>query len=276
MGKILPSGSRCPVRKTINRIYLSPGKIAGKKVAFSTGDRRHLEKVLRLGEGDPLRATDGEGAEYTLRLRRGGSELRAEIVEKSHPRRESPLSVTLVQALPKGDLMAQVIQKAVELGVQSIVPVTTVRTVVSARAGAHQGKMRRWRKIIEGAVAQSGRTRLPALGELQPLEAFLREAPPGDRRVLLLEGEPAGLGEVLQGRGSPASVLLAVGPEGGWEEREVADFREAGFVAAGMGPRILRTGTAGPAALGIVQFLFGDLGRGGQKGRSSEIGGEAL
>jgi 16S rRNA (uracil1498-N3)-methyltransferase len=259
-----------------SRIYVAPEQVEGETLRLTKGDLHHVTTVLRLRGGDLFRATDGRGGEYLLRLAAGKEGPRAEILEAGRPRRESPLDITLVQAVPKGDLMTQIVQKAVELGVTSIVPVVTGRTVADPGADRLAAKGRRWRRVMEGAVAQCGRTRLPLLEEVQAWEDFVGKGPVGDGKIVLLEGESRGLGEVVGGMPPPSSLVLAVGPEGGWEEREIDLATRSGFITAGLGPRILRTETAGPSALSVLQFLFGDLGRAGSPPADSEKGREAL
>jgi len=246
------------------RIFVPAGQIEGDLVHLSPEVLRHLRRVLRLQAGDLLRATDGAGRELLVRLEAVEEQLQGRIVERSHPATESPLAATLVQALPKKDLMEQVLQKAVELGVSAIQPVVTGRTVAVMRAGRGGARRQRWQRIIEAAVAQSGRTTLPRLGEVMTWEQFLARVPGGGLKILLREREGRHLGEIVSSRPGAARIVLAVGPEGGWEEREVRAALGAGFEVAGLGPRILRTETAGVAALALLQFLCGDLGAGGE------------
>lgn len=259
------------------RIFVDPGKVEGGRVIFSDEDLRHIRKVLRLKKGDLLLATDGSAREYLLKIAADGGGPFGEVVEEARPPRESPLEITLVQALPKGDLMTQVVQKAVELGVTAIVPVTTSRTVASAKGeGGARGKGKRWQRVLESAVAQSGRTSAPLLHPLRPWGDFLADPIAGALKILLLEGEPKGLKELVGSGRPPSSVVLAVGPEGGWAREEVELAAKLGYLAAGLGPRTLRTETAGPAALGIIQFLYGDLGRGWVVEADTENGGEKI
>ena len=127
------------------------------------GERlRHLRTVLRLGPGDEFSVTDGAGAEYQVRVEHLGRDRgRALVLSRAEPARESALDLVLAQALPKGDRFSFVLEKAAELGVRGIMPVLSSRTVAAGGAGAAAAA--RWRRIVESAVAQSGRTRLPVL-----------------------------------------------------------------------------------------------------------------
>jgi len=224
------------------------------------GERlRHLRTVLRLGPGDEFSATDGAGAEYRLRVEQLGRDRgRALVLSRTEPLRESTLDLVLAQALPKGDRFSFVLEKAAELGVRGIRPVLSQRAVAAGSAGAAAAA--RWRRIIESAVAQSGRTRLPVVHPLCSFEQMIANPSPPELRLLLWEHATEGLREVIDSRPAPRSVLVAIGPEGSWSEQEVQQARQAGFAAVRFGPRILRTDTAGIAALAVIQSRWGDLG----------------
>jgi len=162
------------------------------------------------------------------------------------------------------------VQKAVELGASGIRPVISARTVVQLSRERGRKKHNRWERIAAAAVAQSGRTKTPLLGEVCSWQDFLREGLEADLKIMLCEGEERSLRETMDMERPPSTILLAVGPEGGWETEEIAAARDEGFVTAGFGPRVLRTETAGLAALSVLQFRYGDLG--GKKGHSRTSG----
>ena len=251
------------------RIFVAPERVEGEEVRFGEEEHRHIRTVLRLHDGDSLLATDGTGMEYRLRLAGSGDGLRGVVEGREEPVRESPLHVTLVQAVPKKELMDLVVQKAVELGVSGIRPVISARTVVQLSRERGRKKHLRWERIAAAAVAQSGRTKTPLLGEVCSWQDFLREGLEADLKVMLCEGEERSLRETMERARAPSTILLAVGPEGGWKTEEIAAAREEGFVTAGFGPRILRTETAGLAALSVLQFRYGDLGDGKGQPRTS-------
>ena len=224
------------------------------------GERlRHLRTVLRLGPGDEFSVTDGAGAEYQVRVEHLGRDRgRALVLGRTAPLRESTLDMVLAQALPKGDRFSFVLEKAAELGVRGVRPLISQRTVAARGAGA--ATVARWRRIVESAVAQSGRTRLPLVYPLCSFEEMIANPNPPELRLLLWEQATKGLREVIDCRAAPRSVLVAIGPEGSWSEQEVQRARQEGFVAVRFGPRILRTDTAGIAALAVLQSRWGDLG----------------
>lgn len=240
-------------------MYLPPDLFGEGSVTFSGDVLHHVRTVLRLRTGDELVVTDGAGGEYRVRLEEAGrTAWTARVLERTEPRRESPLHTTLAQAVPKGDRFPFVLQKSVEMGVSAIVPVVSQRTVVLL-GGDGEARRARWQRIVEAAVAQSGRTRVPVVRPPQSWDELLGSGD-AELKIMLWEGERRGLRELLAGRPAVGSVLLAVGPEGGWADGEVERARQAGFLTARIGPRILRTETVALAALAVLQFAYGDLG----------------
>ena len=215
----------------------------------------HAEKVLRMSVGDELVLFDGGGAEHGARLVALGKRVRVEMLGRSSPQRESPLELVLVQALAAADKMDWVIQKAVELGVARIIPLAAERCVLKLSEERAEKRQRHWLHIIVSACEQSGRNCLPTLDAVSPLPQYL-ERSAGIRRLLLAPGAPGRLATLGPFDGP---VHLLVGPEGGWSPRELAMFSAAGCSAIGLGPRVLRTETAGLAALAALQARWGDL-----------------
>lgn len=252
------------------RVYIDSQNINDVAVRFGAEELRHIRTVLRLRPGDTLLATDGTGIEYHLRLVSSPRGLQGVIEEKRRPESESPLDLTLVQAVPKKELMDFIVQKAVELGVAGIRPVVSRRTIVHLTGDRGRAKQERWRRKAAAALAQSGRTRMPVLGELCSWNEFLAEESRAEMKILLCGSGGDPLAELTRRRKRPSSVLIAVGPEGGWAPEEVTAAGKAGFSRGALGPRILRTESAGLAALSILQFLFGDLG--GRKPASRDSG----
>ncbi len=243
------------------RVFVPPGAVSGGTVAIDGGTLGHLRTVLRLRVGEELVVTDGTGVEFLARLTRlgrGGGE--AAVLERREPRRESPLRTTLAQAVPKGDRFELALEKAVELGVNEVVPLLSRRTLPAARGAAGTARLERWRRVAEGAVAQSGRTLSPEVPAPRAFEEFVADPGDAEVRLLLWERAGAGLGEVVAQLPRPGSLLVAAGPEGSWEEDEVALALSSGFRAVRLGPRTLRSETAGLVALAILQHRWGDVG----------------
>jgi 16S rRNA (uracil1498-N3)-methyltransferase len=219
-----------------------------------TPDQLHyLRTVLRLESGAEIEIFDGKGARNAAVLE--GEGLRVLHALPSAPARA--LDVVLVQALAKGEKMDLVVQKATELGASRIVPFASERAVVK-RPGAE--KLARWRRIAQEAARQCGRSDVPHIDEPSSLDDVLRilESEPS-RRGLLLDAEEKTLRLGAAARGVP-QLLLAVGPEGGFSSQERERARLGGMLPVALGPLILRTETAGLAALAVLLHLHGDLG----------------
>ena len=179
-------------------------------------------------------------------------------IDQHHPvDRESRLDVTLAQCVSKGDRMDYTIQKAVELGVSRIAPLLSERSVVKLDAERWDKKLEHWQGVIASACEQSGRVRLPTLLPVQKLGAWLAE-PTTESTMLKLTLAPTA-SAALRDLPSPAAACLLIGPEGGLSDGEIAHSAQAGFVGLRLGPRVLRTETAGVAALAAMQALWGDL-----------------
>jgi 16S rRNA (uracil1498-N3)-methyltransferase len=236
-----------------------PEAVSGTRVILDAEEAHHLRRVLRLRVGDLVRALDGRGRELTVRLTAlGMRSAEGEILASSTPGRESPLHLTLAQGLPKADKLETIIRMSTELGVAAVVPLLTARTVP---AGLGQGRLARWERVAREAAKQCGRAVVPAITAPVALGAWLAARDPAGLLVCLWEREPAPLAERLPAA-PPARATLVVGPEGGLADEEVAGLAEAGALVAGLGPRVLRTETAGPVAVALLQARWGDLGVG--------------
>lgn len=246
------------------RLHLRGPLRPGAGAALEREAAHYLGRVLRLRTGDPVEVFDGEGARHAAVLEsidaRGGL-LRIGAALPSGT--ESPLRITLAQCISAGEKMDWTIEKAVELGVARIVPLQSARSVVRLDAGRAQRRAEHWQRLVTAACMQCGRDRLPALDPVQPLETWL-DAQGGDARaastlrLILAPGAADAIGSIAA-PADLAEVLLLVGPESGFTDAELARARRAGLLPASLGPRILRTETAGLAALAVLQARFGDL-----------------
>jgi 16S rRNA (uracil1498-N3)-methyltransferase len=246
----------------IPRVHLAQPLRVDTDVELPTAACEHLVRVLRLSEGAPLTLNNGDGMDYRATLidigKRGA---RARIAGTSENRAESPLRVVLAQALARGEKMDWVIQKAVELGVAAIQPIVTERTEVRLDAERAGKRLAHWRGVAVAACEQSGRALVPAILEPVSLAAYAAGIESEAIRLALdPDGDPIGqvLGNRAEANASP--IHLVIGPEGGLSERDHAQLRAAGFRGLRLGPRILRTETAGLAALAALQLLAGDFG----------------
>jgi len=241
----------------IPRVYVPWPLGCGEEVPLPESARGHLLRVLRLRVGAPLTLFDGRGGEYRGTLSHcGRRDVRVRIADHLLTERESPLAVTLVQGVCRGDRMDYVIQKATELGVTRIVCVFCDRTVIRLDGRRLEKKRAHWQGILGASCEQSGRNRLPELAIRTSLREALGAEDLPAPRVLLDPGARAGLvtvGDVA------ARATLLVGPEGGFAAAERAELRAHSFLPIRFGPRILRTETAGVAALTALQVLWGDI-----------------
>jgi 16S rRNA (uracil1498-N3)-methyltransferase len=242
---------------TDTRIYADIDLVDGAKVTLGDEAYHHLVVVLRRIRGDAIVLFNGRGGEYPATIETVGKrQLGVRIGPLRNVERESPLPITLVQAVSKGERMDYTIQKAVELGVTAIQPVITERVVVRLDAERWARKQEHWQGIVVAACEQSGRTRIPRVAPVRDLNDWMPTCPPDAFRLILsLTVTPTA---AQRAPGQP--IVLLVGPEGGWSEieRKLADL--AGFAGLALGPRVLRTETAGVVALSVLQSQWGDMG----------------
>ncbi|WP_153109169.1 16S rRNA (uracil(1498)-N(3))-methyltransferase [Propionivibrio limicola] len=258
---------------TSPRFYCPVPMATGTLVELPENAARHACRVLRLREGDGLVLFDSTGGEYVARIASVNRDrVSADVLEWRDAECESPIRLTLVQALQTGEKMDMTVQKAVELGVQRIVPVASRRSVLKLQGERAERRVEHWQGVATAACEQCGRNRLPEVTAIMPLERWLERlpqdaAPNGERvlRLMLVPGAELTLDQLP--RPQPGSeVELLIGAEGGLAPEEVARAKEAGYLGLRLGPRILRTETAGLAALAAIQCLWGDFGGDSGKG----------
>jgi 16S rRNA (uracil1498-N3)-methyltransferase len=246
-------------------VYVEAALNPGSLVELPRDTASHLAKVLRARSGDELIMFNGDGREFDGMIEAvRGSRVSASIGDSRPVDRESPLAITLVQCVPRGDRMDFIVQKATELGVARIVPVLSQRSVVRLDKAQAESKAIHWRAVAVSACEQCGRNRLPAIEAAQPLLNHLGEPSPGMGPRLVLEPESAlAARATAQDLGGAADAIvhaeIAIGPEGGFAPDELEAFRVAGFSQIGLGPRILRTETAAIAAVVWLQARLGDM-----------------
>ena len=228
----------------------------GATVELAAEAAHHALKVLRVGAGDTAILFDGRGGQWSATLNPVGKSLRATLNEFDDSEREPPLALTLVQALPASDKMDWVVQKAVELGVVCIQPVTAKRSLVRLSGERAARRAGHWRNIAIAACEQSGRNRVPAVAQILDLPQYLGIA--AQDNALRFVCAPGAVGSLRDLAAPVVPVKLLVGPEGGFEEDEMLAVRAAGFQPIGLGPRVLRTETAGLGAVAAMMALWGD------------------
>lgn len=209
--------------------------------------------------GDALVLFDGAGGEWQAEIAKVGAGGTAQVALKAFVARdcESPLAVTLVQALPAGDKMDWVVEKGVELGVTAIQPVLAKRSVLRLSGERLERRLAHWNQIARAACEQCGRNRVPTVAPLLDLPQYLAHAKAQNALRLLLAPET---GVALRELARPAlPINVMIGPEGGWEAGEILTAQTAGFQPLRLGPRVLRTETAGTAVLAAMQSAWGDF-----------------
>ena len=239
------------------RVFAEAALAQGARVSLTGSAAAHAQRVLRLEAGDALTLFNGDGHDYPSRIAgfgRGTVEVTVE--GRGDARPESPLAVTLVQGIARSERMDLMVQKATELGVAAILPVTTARSVVRLDRETRERKLAHWRGIAVAACEQCGRARIPSIVAPVPLAECLG-APAAGARLLLAPDAPLSLADAARGQ---SSIEVLVGPEGGLEDGERDAALAAGFRTCRLGPRVLRSETAAIAALAILQSVAGDLG----------------
>ncbi|MBI3716029.1 MAG: 16S rRNA (uracil(1498)-N(3))-methyltransferase [Betaproteobacteria bacterium] len=215
----------------------------------------HL-RALRMVTGEVVTVFDGLGGEFTGVLDSiGKRDALLMLAKHSATERESPLSITLVQSLATGDKMDWVVQKAVELGVTAIQPVSSARANLKLSSERAAKRAEHWRGVVIAACEQCGRNRLPEVHGVMEFSAWLQTPVEGTRLLL----HPEGGKSLSQFAAASQPLSLLIGPEGGFDDKELALAQKHGAQLATLGPRVLRTETAGLAALAVLQSAAGDL-----------------
>ncbi len=204
--------------------------------------------------------TDRSGREFRARVEELTDDSAVLLPFESLPRpSESPVGITLYQALPQRERFELILQKGTELGVQRFVPFVSQHSIDQADYDAKQKKSHRWPHVLLKAAKQCRRAVIPELGETCSLDAAVYEARQSDLRLFFYEGDSCWSLRDAVGSEKPCRVALFVGPEGGFSPEEVDDFRTLGFLPVSLGPRILRTETAAIAGTAIIQHVVGDI-----------------
>lgn len=240
----------------VSRIHTVQPLEPGGRIVLEGPAAHYLGRVLRVAAGHRLTLFNGDGYDYAAeveRVSRGGVELT--VNARLPGLAESPLSVTVVQGVSRGERMDQTLQKCTELGVAAFLPVFCERSEVRLSGDKLARRLQHWQAVVIAACEQSGRCRVPQVLPPRSLADWLAASSRGNRIALTPAAERP-LARIETGR----QLELAVGPEGGFSDPERAALRNAGVVAVSLGPRVLRTETAAPAAVAILQYRDGDLG----------------
>lgn len=242
----------------LTRVHVDLPLAPGVELALPEGPATHLVRVLRLGVGDGCVLFNGDGLDYAARLVVVDKHaVRVAVGDAARVERESPLRIVLLQGIARGEKMDLILQKAAELGVAEIRPLTSQRSEVRLDESRAAKRLAHWRNVVIAACEQSGRAAVPGVTPPGSLASVLATLPANGLRLML---DPDGmLAMSTLGHCAGEPLLLAVGPEGGWSPSDREQLHAAAFQGLRLGPRILRTETAGLAAIAALQAKFGDL-----------------
>ncbi|MBE9516471.1 MAG: 16S rRNA (uracil(1498)-N(3))-methyltransferase [Proteobacteria bacterium] len=240
---------------SIPRFYVA-NPLAVGIVSLPEDAAHHAARVLRLAEGDAIVLFNGEGGEYYGSITHiGKRDVTVQLDRFEESDCESPLDITLVQAVTSGERMDYAIQKAVELGVSRIVPLITERTTVKLKGERANKRLAHWKKVAVSACEQCGRNRVPEVSALTSLtEVFSEQKGAAVWMLHPLNAQP-----IKQQTMPDKGLTIIIGPEGGFSDAELQMARNHHCVTISLGPRILRMETAGPAVLAVLQSLWGDF-----------------
>lgn len=239
----------------LTRIYQPQALNTGQIISLSKGAARHLIHVLRLQVGDAFIVFNGQAGEFQATIiEQIKKTVYVKLGEFNTVSRESPLQITLVQAVLRSDKMDYLLQKAVELGVTHFIPLLTAHSTLKLAPERWKKRYLHWQGVIQAACEQSGRTRMPTLENPMTFDVAVT-ALKAKARIIL---QPTAK-QTLHSLPACQTIVLFVGPEGGWSERELNCAQDTGYHSLQLGPRVLRAETAGLAAISLLQYLQGDV-----------------
>ena len=241
----------------IPRIFTNSPLAVGSQCQLDDNAANHVGRVLRMQAGQALLLFNGDGHDYHATITEAGKKhVLVAVTEAAENETESPLRVVLAQTLSKGDRMDYAVQKAVEMGVSEIVPLTTERCDVKLKGDREDKRLRHWQQVAISAAEQCGRARVPEIQPVMTVQQWLEHARACDLRLVLHHRTERSLNTLEK----PSSIALMIGPEGGLTAEEIALAEDNGFLPVALGPRVLRTETAPVAAIALCQWLWGDIG----------------
>lgn len=239
------------------RFYIPKEAVKENKIVISGKEAHHILDVMRLEFLDEVVVFDGTGKEYVGVVKETGRKsLSLEIIKKRDVVTQEKYSITLIQAIPKKDKMDYIVEKATELGVNCVIPVTTARTIPDWDESKKSGIVGRWQKISQEAAKQCGRALLPEIKPISTLKKVLNYINGHDLKLIAaLNDKAVKLKEILENRRG-GKTAIAIGPEGDFTAEEVGMAEEKGFKTVNLGPRVLKSDTAALAALAIISYEY--------------------
>ncbi|MBL0388364.1 16S rRNA (uracil(1498)-N(3))-methyltransferase [Tumebacillus sp. ITR2] len=246
----------------MQRYFVQPDAIADGRIAITGDDVKHIVRVMRMEAGEEVIVCDGLGHAFRVELTDlGDTTVTGRVVEELVHSPESRVKITLAQGLPKGDKMELIVQKGTEVGINRFVPVDMARCVVQYDAKKEQKRRDRWQKIAKEAAEQAHRNLVPSIAEPMSFKQVMNSLDGFDLVVVPYEGEKArSLREVLADAPDAQHICVLIGPEGGIADSEVETALSRGALPVTLGPRILRTETAGLVAATCIYYHYGEMG----------------
>jgi 16S rRNA (uracil1498-N3)-methyltransferase len=240
----------------IPRIYTDTPLQAGAEAQLDDNAARHVGRVLRMQPGQALSLFNGDGQDYRALIASAGKKnVTVRVEQPTANSSESALEIVLGQTLSKGDRMDYAVQKATEMGVSRIVPLSTEHCDVRLKSDREDKRLSHWRSVAISAAEQCGRARVPDILPVMNITEWLEYSRRCDLRLVLHHRTEQSLDSLAK----PNSVALMIGPEGGLSADEIAQAEKSGFLPIALGPRVLRTETAPVAAMALCQWLWGDF-----------------
>lgn len=244
----------------MRRFFVAPEAVQGDTVYFDAQLSHHMGTVLRLSVGEQVTVCAGEGLVYVVELEQFTKDaVQGRIVEQLEQQQDTNVQLVLYQGMPKGDKLELIIQKCTELGISEIIPVETSRSIVHLDSGKAAKKLERWQKIAQEASQQSKRIQVPTVNKYFTWKQCVAQLAQDEGLTLVLwedEHTQSMKGFLRSLPQPPQKINLVIGPEGGLSEEEVLELREGGAVTVSLGKRILRTETAGMAALAMLNYEY--------------------
>lgn len=239
-----------------SRIFTPQPLAPAEDVILEVAAGHYLTRVLRLSKGDPVILFNGDGKNYPAEISETRSQrVRVSIMDSRPAGNESPLKITLVQAVCRGERMDYALQKATELGVFCIQPLISHRVEVRLDATRQTKRLAHWQRVVISACEQSGRACVPEVKTPLSLPEWLTGTDQSPRLIL----DPASESKLSGFSSGGDSISILIGPEGGFTDEEIESARKNGITAVSLGPRVLRAETAGPAAITVLQAKAGDF-----------------
>jgi len=244
----------------LRRFFIPPEQMGKYESVISGDDAHHLRDVLKIQPEDLVVVFDGQGREFRARIVSvTRQQIRVAMLDRLEADTDSVLDLTIGQGYLKDKKMDTVVRQLTELGVVRWVPFLSRRSIPSPNPQRLKGRYQRWQKISMESLKQCRRSRAMSISAVVSFDEALKQAATSDLKVIFWEGAKAAAVMHRQRPSIPASIFMMIGPEGGFDEKEISLAKQAGFEVAGMGPRILKAETAVLTAAAMAQFVFGDM-----------------